>query len=189
MNTSNNKRFHKTEKRILDCSLKLIEKNPDTLLSATGICEELSLNRSSFYLHYKGIQELLDAVLARLHGEFLERCRAEAGRPGGFTVSDALQFLFQFAAEQEVFYRYYVKYSENHGRGNAYLRECYDCLMPSLPPEYELTGRQLSCLREFMQAGFLAVISRWLSSGKKEPPEEIAEFFTVVFSSFDQQKT
>ncbi|MCR5088637.1 MAG: TetR/AcrR family transcriptional regulator [Oscillospiraceae bacterium] len=183
MNTSNNKRFQATEQRILDCALKLIGENPNRSLSVSAICEELSINRSSFYIHHKNIQSVLDAIMERYRAELMAQFRAD-----GNALSAAVRRCFLFASEHQSFYRYYTTFSENPGLSSRYLLECFEYQASSISAGCELTDLQFSYLCEFMQAGLSAVINRWLNSGAEDSLDEIVELFTKILNPIDALK-
>ncbi len=184
MNTRNNKRFQKTEQRILECALTLIEKNPNRPISVTAICEELSINRTSFYLHHKSVQSVLDAIMTQYHAELMEQYQTDAN-----TVSAAVQRCFLFAAEHQRFYRYYTRFSDNPGLSWKYLQECFEDPVSSRLADCQLTDLQLSYLGDFMEAGVSEVINRWLSSGKEDSVDEILDLLVMILSPVSKQKS
>ncbi len=180
MNKSNNARFQETEKRIVECTLGLIEKNPKHLITVTDICEELSLNRSSFYLHHKSIQSLLDAIMDRYRAELMSESQLDRT-----SISAAAHRWLLFAAEYQSFYCYYIRFSENPSQSRQYLWECLETLVPSLQDKNSLTEVQRTFLEEFLEAGLSAGIRNWLSTGKEDSVDEIVELLTRIFRSLD----
>ncbi|MCR5089096.1 MAG: TetR family transcriptional regulator C-terminal domain-containing protein [Oscillospiraceae bacterium] len=173
MNRPNNKRFQKTENRLIEHTLELIEQYPDRPLTVTAICEALSVNRTSFYLHHKSVQSVLDAVMRQVREEFLRECQADDA-----SLSAAVRRSFLFASRHQSFFRYYIRFSENPDLGRQYLWECLDTLVSSLPDRNEMTELQFSYLSEFVQSGMSSVISCWLSSDDRASLDEIVDLFT-----------
>ncbi|MCR5088644.1 MAG: TetR family transcriptional regulator C-terminal domain-containing protein [Oscillospiraceae bacterium] len=184
MNKPNNKRFQKTESRIVECTLEFIERFPDRPLTVTAICEAVPVNRTSFYLHHKSVQSVMDAIMAQYRQEFQAQRLAEK-----VTLSAEVRHCFLFAAEHQSFYRYYIRFSEAPEQSLRYLQESVENPSPSLPDSLTMTELQYHYLAVFMQAGVSAAISHWLSNGKEDSVDEIVELFTKMLSPMDAKKT
>ncbi len=183
MNTSNNKRFQRTEQRLVERTLELIEQDPGRPLSVSAICDGLPINRSSFYLHHKSIQSLLDAIMECFRAELTEQSR-EVGN----ALSTEMRRCFLFAAEHRSFYRYYIKFSEDSSLSRHYLQDCFVSPLISLRDDDNLAELQRSYLEDFFQAGLNSVIERWLSTGQEDSVDEIMELFTRILYPLDKQK-
>ena len=59
MNTKNNQRYQDTEKLIQDTLLSLAQEIEIHKVTVRAICEAAHINRSSFYLHYLDIHDLI----------------------------------------------------------------------------------------------------------------------------------
>ncbi len=180
MNRSKNLRFQKTERRIQDCALNFLEKNPDSTLTVSAICDELSINRSSFYIHHKNIQSVLDAIQSRFHEEHLAQLRREDVISSPSPLSAALKSFIQFFADHQCFYRYYAKNNENALLIGRNTRECLDALFPAGRSHSDLSDLQISYLGEFIQAGAFAVMKRWFNSSGTDSIDDITDLFVKV---------
>ncbi|MCR5089113.1 MAG: TetR/AcrR family transcriptional regulator [Oscillospiraceae bacterium] len=185
MNKANNIRFQRTERRIQDFVLGFLEENPDARLTVSDICDGLSINRSSFYIHHKDLQSVLDAVQIRLHREHMEQLKEEDVLSSPAPISAAFRLFFLHVADHYSFYRYYVKNTENPGLIGQHWREATSCLMSLKPSFFELSEVQLSYLGEFIQAGVFAVIQRWLSGSREDSIEEVTELFDIIMKPLD----
>ena len=68
-----------TRRVIKDALLELLGQEPYNKLNVTMICKGAEINRATFYLHYSGLDEVLDEVI----GEALELAE-EAGDPSDY---------------------------------------------------------------------------------------------------------
>ena len=64
------RRVRMTKKLIKEAYVELLETNPDKRLSITDICKCADINRSTFYMHYEDVNQLIkeieDDVLAQI---------------------------------------------------------------------------------------------------------------------------
>ncbi len=56
------RRFRKTEQEIIEGSIKLLSKNGVLDVSIFDIAKEADVNRSTFYLHFKGVDDVVAAL-------------------------------------------------------------------------------------------------------------------------------
>lgn len=56
------RRFIKTEKIIVASMIKLLGKNDYGRVSVFDLCEEADINKSTFYLHYQSLDQLVGAI-------------------------------------------------------------------------------------------------------------------------------
>ena len=71
MNKSESKYFNSAIK-MDKAFLGLLEKKDFEYISVKEICEKASVNRSTFYLHYETIGDLLEESISYMNEEFLE---------------------------------------------------------------------------------------------------------------------
>ena len=70
MNKSESKYFN-TAVRMDEAFLKLLEKKDFEYITVKEICEEAGVNRSTFYLHYETLSDLLAECIRHLNQQFL----------------------------------------------------------------------------------------------------------------------
>lgn len=56
------RRVKMTKKMIKDAYIELLEINPDKRLSITEICKRADINRSTFYMHYEDVNQLVKEI-------------------------------------------------------------------------------------------------------------------------------
>lgn len=56
------RRVRMTKKMIKDAYIELLESNPDKRLSITEICQRADINRSTFYMHYEDVNQLVKEI-------------------------------------------------------------------------------------------------------------------------------
>ena len=56
------RRVRMTKKMIKDAYIELLERNPSKRLSITDICHVADINRSTFYMHYEDVNQLVTEI-------------------------------------------------------------------------------------------------------------------------------
>lgn len=76
MKKGKNKNFQRIDNKIIDAFVVLLKQRDENKISITDLCEEANINRTTFYMHYKGMwevaEELEDRELANIFA-FIEQ--------------------------------------------------------------------------------------------------------------------
>lgn len=68
--TKSESKYFNTAHIMDEALIELLEKKDIQYISVKEICEKAGVNRSTFYLHYEGIGDLLDETIAYIQEEF-----------------------------------------------------------------------------------------------------------------------
>lgn len=68
----NESRYFKTAAKMDEAFLRLIEEKDLEFITVKEICNKAGVNRSTFYLHYETIDDLLSESLEYMNGHFLD---------------------------------------------------------------------------------------------------------------------
>lgn len=172
MNRAKNERYQETDKKICDYVLSQIENRPLRDITVSEICKALSLNRSSFYLHYHDVYDVADAIsereMASLNDAFMEVRLLS----GSFDPMAYLLAMLRLMQERSGFYRAYLS-----AEGARRLRISSDKLLREvIIPHSVKTGVsewEAEMRFSFARAGIYSVCRRWLSGGCHQSPEEV----------------
>lgn len=66
----NESRYFKTAAKMDEAFLRLIEEKDLEFITVKEICNKAGVNRSTFYLHYETIDDLLSESLEYMNGHF-----------------------------------------------------------------------------------------------------------------------
>lgn len=69
MNKSNNQRYRDTEENIRQAVMELIKRGEE--LSVRAICQRAGVNRSTFYLHFSDVYDMMDKFEAAMSKEMV----------------------------------------------------------------------------------------------------------------------
>lgn len=162
MNTANNKRRRDSQQRMEKAFVQLLQEKEINQISVTGICKQARVNRSTFYANYLDIYDLADAVKKQLEKDVIDLYTDEREQ---LTRSVDFLKLLHHMKENQLFYKTYFKLNRDS-------RNPFSAYEPRRAVEY-YDNQYIEYHIEFFQAGFNAVVKKWLNGGCAESPEEI----------------
>ena len=175
MNTKNNQRYQDTEKLIQDTLLSLAQDKEIHKVTVRAICEEAHINRSSFYLHYLDIHDLIFKMGQKMMEEVGEMMEDRGDVIDFFLAPDSMAQMIGYVKEHHTFFDIYLTHytaeaSESfsllwESAAKPYMREHYSTIDES----------EMWYHFSFFKAGFISVLSQWLHRGCPETPERLAE--------------
>lgn len=118
MNTKNNRRSQCSKQEIQKALFAHIESK--CAVTITGICSEAHINRSTFYSHYKDIDDLL----VETEKEIRQRLMADFQSEGADTATGCPRFLHCFLRhiqENQRFYQLYLRTGKQLFDGEDFL--------------------------------------------------------------------
>lgn len=184
MNTKDNASYRRTHQAITDAVVELALDRPINKVSVREVCERAGIHRSTFYLHFSDVYNVLDQTTEELARELIELYQAVIGDGDWLRVfSDTeLETLFlRHIYDHRDFYRVYLS-----AIGEKGLARGMDLLWKSVVlPTYQKLGideEHGGYYFEFGKAGVIAVVRRWLEASEPKPPEEIAQILVDLLA-------
>lgn len=200
MNRSESKYFATAEK-MDEAFLMLLEKKDFAYITVKEICEAAGVNRSTFYLHYETIGDLLSESIEYMNQHFLEYMQKE-------NDTEAFVAELQNCPIEELYLvtpKYltpYLNYIKEHQRlfrtalqNAAVLRQdvsyadlVQNILLPILE-RYRVSEQERTYILVFYIHGIMAIIKEWLKKDCSDPVEQIiAVIQRCVISHEDKTK-
>lgn len=170
MNIKNNKRRKESIRKIEKVFIEMLQSKEIDKISVSQVCKEAELNRSTFYSNFIDIFDLAEKVKSHLEEEFLDLYRAEYEHKS--STNNFLK-LFYHIKENQIFYKTYFKLNSDNSYNIGYDTKLAEKYFDSKHIDYHI---------EFFQAGFNAIIKKWLNGGCQETPEEINEILVEEYS-------
>lgn len=178
MNRSNNERFRLTERRIIDAFTQLLSEKELPEITVGEICQLSGIHRTSFYLHFQDIYDLMETVeryLASFYGSIFTEPSED------YDLGERFLHLFRFIEEHQAFYRAYWRCAKDPKVLNAAFPKDDERLRAAaekhgIHDEAVFQYRQL-----FFKAGLAALIGHWLSRGCKETPEMLKDILASEY--------
>ncbi len=153
-------------------------------LNVQDVTARAGLNRTTFYLHYKGMHELLEDCIRALFDEMRHHIYARKPAGGDWhstQIEPIVEAVFQHLAEHKDFYR--AMLGEH---GDPYFRSLFQELLSELIfepiaeglPAFE-TNQRFEITLQFFTSGFTGVAAWWLEKGMPLSPIEAARQVTT----------
>lgn len=172
MNRSNNERFQETENRIIDVFIQLLAEKEVAEITVSEICRMCGIHRTSFYLHFQDVYELMERIEQRLAGYYANLFESQTEY---YDLGQRFARLFQFVLEHQAFYRaYWYRSKDLHVLDAALSSSTEEQMRQTAARHGFQTESELLYHRIFFRAGLAALIGCWLNRGCPETPEELS---------------
>lgn len=175
MNTKNNQRYQETEKLIQNTLLSLAQDKDIHKVTVRAICEAAHINRSSFYLHYLDIHDLIYKMGLEMMNDVGAMMRRSGSAIDFFLVPDNMVQMIAYVKEHHTFFDIYLThYTAAAGENFSLLWE--SAARPYMQKHYGSISEEERWYHfSFFKAGFISVLSEWIHRGCLETPEKLAE--------------
>lgn len=184
MNKSESKYFN-TALKMDKAFLSLLETKSFAYITVKEICEKASVNRSTFYLHYETMEDLLSESVEYMNEQFLAYMKQA---PDAF-VSQIEQYpideLYLITPE---YLTPYLSYIKDHKRlfstaikNTKVLRldESYErmfrIVFEPILERYQVPVRNRRYVMSFYIQGLMAIITQWIKADCEDSIEQIIE--------------
>lgn len=182
MNKSESKYFN-TALRMDEALLVLLEKKEFEYISIKEVCHLAGVNRSTFYLHYENMRDLLEETIGMMHRRFLSyfgtgkegfpKCIPDLPREELFLITpEYLSSYLTFILDHKRLYKAVLKRPSDFHSEEAYgamFRQVFDPILE----RFSVPGEERSYMMAFYLNGIAAIISEWLSDDCRKPTEFI----------------
>lgn len=182
MNTNNNKKSQKTQKNIENIFLNLLKEKDISDISVSLICSIANINRSTFYLHYNNVYDLLEQIEYKMIIKLTKQLNSNNNPLDSDSKRYLLPYLNYIYINKDFFTVFY-KYSIS----NKYESELECILFTSLKKYLNSSiikdTTTLNYCLEYYEAGLFSIIKRWILHDCKETPKEIAQIIKTCTSN------
>lgn len=184
MKRSESKYFN-TAVRMDEALLALLEEKDFQYITVKEICEKARVNRSTFYLHYETIGDLLnetiELIMKRFDDKFQSFERITAERVADVSADRLILITPEYIMPYLAFVRenrrvFHIAISQPSAiRTNHFFnRLCADVFYPIMR-RFDLDEQEIRYRLVFYLQGIFALICEWVRGGCEDPSEEIAD--------------
>lgn len=183
MNKSESKYFN-TAVRMDEAFLALLEKN-FAYITVKELCEAAGVNRSTFYLHYETMADLLAESAQYLNERFLAYMKHDSEAFVAKLHDCPLEELYLITPQYLTPYLNYIRENQRlfrTGLENAaalHLDDSYEELfrhvLTPILERYRVPEQDREYLMAFYLQGLMAIITQWLKGGCADPIEHIID--------------
>lgn len=182
LHRSESKYFH-TAAKMDEALLALLAKKELTYITVKEICAEAGVNRSTFYLHYETIGDLLSESIQYMNEQFVSHMQQD---PAAFIARlrhCPLEELYLLTPQYLMPYLQYVqmhKYLFKAAIENSaalQVQEAYDALfrhvLSPILERFNIPEQEQPYMTAFYVRGLMAIVTQWLEEDCARPIEQI----------------
>lgn len=196
MNRAESKYFN-TALCMDEALITLLEKKDIEYITVKEICEKAGVNRSTFYLHYETIADLVNETAEMINRRFLSYFSADkAGFAEKISGKSAEELIFikkdylcpylNFIRENKNIYRATFRNPESMQAGVKYGYLKQYVIRPVFE-KFRIPEGVWKYYTAYYIEGIVAVIREWLNGGCKESVETIADVIEACVRPFDRR--
>ena len=188
MNRSKSKYFA-TAARMDEAFLALLEKKNFAYITVKEICEKAGVNRSTFYLHYETVNDLLTEsvryIISKLiehmpqdTAEFLEKLQTRPLEELYLITPEYLTPYLNFVKEHSRVFRTSIEQSSVLGMDDVYLALNRHIFTPILD-RFHVSPSEQKYMMPFYIQGLMGIVNEWLKEDCKDSVEHIVSVMRI----------
>lgn len=181
MNKSESK-YYNTALLMNEALIQLLEKKDYDFITVTEICKKAGVNRSTFYLHYETIDDLLYETVERINKKFNSAFNNKEVTPKDFEKKD----LFFINDDYLIPYLNFIKenkkiYQLIHNKPYIFklhetFHTLYNDLFSVILEKYGVPEDEKEYIFSFFSFGLVAIIQKWIERGCVDDINKVATF-------------
>ena len=184
MNKNENKYFN-TAKKMNDALIRLLETKDYEYITIKEICRIASVNRSTFYLHYENMNDLLEETIRSLNSSFNSHFKSKENE-NTIIFKDSLEDLLLINDENLIPYLNFIKENKNIYKvlknhpelfnANKTYEEMFRKIFVPIMKRFGLDEKWHKYLMDFYISGLTSIILDWVYDDCKIPVQEVSDF-------------
>ena len=191
MNRSESK-YYATAARMDEAFLKLLEEKDFAYITVKEICEKAGVNRSTFYLHYETVGDLLAESARYIIGklianmpqdtaEFFEKLQTRPLEELHLITPEYLTPYLNSVKEHSRIFRTAVEHSSVLGMDDVYLALNHHVFTPILD-RFHIPPSEQKYMMPFYIHGLMGIINEWLKEDCKDSVEHIISVMQICIA-------
>lgn len=165
MNKAESKYFN-TAKLMNQALLYLLEKKNYDQITVKELCEKAGVNRSTFYLHYESMDDLLVETIEMLNKEFQNSfsettIKNDNPRPDFFITEEYLIPYLSFVKKNKRTLKTIHDNPKLFNVKNKYNIMCEKIFYPAIK-SYLVSQKEIPYILEYYTKGVVAIINKWI---------------------------
>lgn len=192
LNKSESKYFNtalKMDKAFLD----LLAEKDFEYITVKEICQRAGVNRSTFYLHYETVADLLDESVENTFEDFNGYFRSKDAEsfisnikecPAEELMLITPQYLLPYLSyirDNKRLFQTLVRHSSALGMDKRY-QKMFECIFEPILKRFNIPAERRHYMMAFYINGIVALTMEWLKNNCAEPVEKIADIIKFVIN-------
>ena len=171
----------KMDKALIEC----LEKKELEYITVKEICEKAGVNRSTFYLHYETVADLLSECVEYTNNRCFQKYGSELTNVKKRLESERLEDLifispeylrpyFEFIKENKRLYLVVLSHQEIFRTKNTFA-EIFDSVFSPALDKFHVSEKKKSYIIHFYLGGITSVVKEWLEKDCADPIDKIID--------------
>ena len=176
MNRQESKYFN-TASLMVEALLLLLESKEFDRITVKEICQKAGVNRTTFYLHYDSMNDLLDEAVSMINDRFKQHLSSiPAGDPSReiLTSEKYLRPYLNFIRENMRAYRV-IHLKDQLFRSQKTFESFYRTIFAPAMTHFGVSEADQPYVFAFYSQGTVAIIGKWLEGGCRDEIDRIIE--------------
>lgn len=184
MNRSESKYFNTAKKMDL-ALISLLEEKPFEYISVSEICKKANVNRSTFYLHYENIVDLLNETVRFLLDDFvsyfnvdkenlINKFKESSLEELNFISNDYLQPYLSYIRDNKHVFSTVLSHSDSFGFNDIFQR-LYENIFNPILERFDYPPADRKYVMMFYLNGITAIVTEWLKDGCEKSIGEVSK--------------
>lgn len=187
------RRIRKTEKQLREGLLELLKKKKIQDITVQELVDEVDINRSTFYLHYKDIYDLLEQIEQDYFADFNDFIESHKFKKGSGLISngkivDTFIDYFEFLKDHKDLITVLIGYNGDPTFSRHQLKKLTQTISNWIYVDIGISKSQKSeDVFEYCMYGSIGLVRKWVINGYEESPESIGKLAGSIIVSTVQQ--
>ena len=176
-------RYFSTAERMDEALIECLEKKDLEYITVKEICEKAGVNRSTFYLHYETVGDLLSECAEYVNNKCFERYPSELAdirkrlaseNPEDmiFISPEYLRPYFEFIRHNKRLFRVVLRHQDIF-RTKSTFSSIFDSVFSPAMDKFHISEKEKSYTVRFYLGGITSVAADWLEKDCADPIDEI----------------
>ena len=170
MNKNKSKYFN-TALFMNEALLSLLEKKDFEYITVKELCNKAGVNRSTFYLHYETMNDLLNETINMIEKKFYSSFNKDLKI---LVTSEYLKPYLHFVFENRKVFKLALKRATLFNSENAFSKMNKEYFIPIMN-HFNINEKIQSFVLMYYCSGLVSIISKWLDNNCQESVDEIID--------------
>lgn len=186
----NESRYFYTASLMNEALLYLLEKKDFDFITIKEICQKAGVNRSTFYLHYQNMNDLLEETIENLNKKFIESFPKDVSLEKAInedlilTREKYLTPYLKFIKENKRIFMVIVNKKATFKSEDTFKR-MYKHIFTPIINYFDVKEEEKEYILEFYTKGVLAIIFKWIERDCPDEETLIIDLITRLTKKYD----
>lgn len=180
------RRVIKTRRQLKKGLAALMKEKSVNQITVKELVEEVDINRSTFYLHFKDIQDLLREIEENMEAQIKRAIEEHPIVSGNENAFYFIEDMFRVLDEEREISKALIGPNEDMGFIHRIERIIKENSRGTLEKMFPGKKEDLKYFYAFCLSGCLGLVKVWLNEGEEKSPEEMAQMtFNMIANAKD----